>query len=260
MDDKKIPFIEQLKMKLHLGAYREIRRLSSLEEDARSPVMVMVGSLTDCTYKDAVAYVRGLADKYVMSQTTSWFRIMDDRTRGRYVYEIHDGGVGLSIIESMLAELDDGKKVHIKLANNGYVTIEQEHDQLFSLLVSDAEDVYPTQSGELVEPMNIVHYATETRMRELYPQNKALFAAGAGILSVSMVAFSIAAAAYVATASGVLKDDVLTARFKDEAGVQIKDNPIEQLKLAKLAARASDSRIKRLYKLNNNWLWELEKQ
>lgn len=254
---EKAPWIEKIaeRVRRHfkLGEYGEMRRA----EEEQTPIFMMVGSLTDCSYKDAVSYVKGLAEHYVMGVDAAWYRIFEDRPNGRYVYEIQDGGPGLSALEKILVGLRDGP-VHIRLANQGYVTIEQEHGSICSLVVSDEQGVYPTQTGRPVQPRRIAHYLESgKKLKELYPKSTAMTTVGSAILSISLVTFAIAGAAYIAVSSGYFEDDLFKLEHRQQAVAQVNENPMLQLEQAKTQSTAADMRIQRLEYKNGKWSWAL---
>lgn len=249
---------ERVMMALRLGPYKEVHRLNRLGGDARSPIFLMVGSLTDISYKDAVAYARGLAEEYVVSDSAAWIRVKEDRANGRYLYEIHDGGVGYSVLEKVCEKLAQGEKVHIRLANSGYVTISEEHDQVYSLIATNEHEVYPTQSGgSAPEPVSVEEYIGTARMKELYPQSRGYIAVGGAVLAVSFTIFMIVASLYAAVAFEVLDDDLLTTGQRQAASSEISGNPVFQLELAKRAADSAGRHIAALRKSGKNWSWEL---
>lgn len=255
----KISFADRIKERLQLGSYRHIRRMEAMDPDQRAPIFLMVGSLTDCTYKTAVAYARGLAEQFVVAHETAWIRVKDDKANQRYIYEIHDGGLGFSILESLLEQLADGKQVHIQLANNAYVTIEDERHQVFSLIVSEKDEVHPTVSvaGSLLEIQSISELEGKSRMKELYPPKRGLAMAGGSLLTLSLTALTAAGIFYVGVQSGVLDDDIFSIKHQQAAIKEVRESPAFQLSRAKKVAAGNNTYIKTLKKEKGRWSWDL---
>ncbi|KVP75145.1 hypothetical protein WJ96_05120 [Burkholderia ubonensis] len=234
--------------------------------DSGAPIFIMLGSLTDCTMKDALAYARGLAETYITAPEIARIRVFDDSAHGRFVYELQEGGPGRSVIEKVLEQLDAGQKVRIHLTNGAQAVIEETHGEVFSL-------IYPA-SDEIIRPEQLPGLETEVdegqlfkledlcgdeEMRELFPQNKKLVHIGGVILGVALSAFMLTGGIYTVVRSGMLDGDALLRQAKAGMLTDTVDNPVWQLDKARMAAEKDGQSLRALKKGPGGWSWELEK-
>lgn len=232
--------------------------------DIGAPVFVMVGSLSDCSMKDALAYARGLAETYITAPEIARIRVFEDKAYGRFIYELHEGGPGRSIIEPVLEHLEAGQKVRVHLTNGAQVVIEHAHNEVFSL-------VYPA-SNEIIPAAQIPGLETETdegvlwriedlcgkvEMKELYPQDKKLTHIGGVILGVAASLFMLTGGIYTVTQTGILDGDALLRQTKAGMLTDTVDNPVWQLDKARIAAEQEGKTLRALKKDAKGWSWEL---
>ena len=235
-------------------------------DDEGAPIFIMVGSLTDCTMKDAIAYARGLAETYITAPEISRIRVVNDVAHGRFIYELQEGGPGRSVIEKVLEQVNANHKVRIHLTNGAQAVIEQTHDEVFTL-------IYPA-SDEIIRPEQLPGLETEVdegqlwhieqlcgdeTLDELYPQNKKLVHIGGAILGVALSAFMLTGGAYTVLRSGMLDGDTLLRQTKAGMLTDTNDNPVWQLDKARSAAEKDGLALRALKKGPGGWSWELEK-
>jgi len=235
-------------------------------EDTGAPITLIVGSLTGCTMKDAIAYARGLAESNITSPEIAYIRVFDDRAHGRFIYELQEGGPGRSIIEPMLEQLDAGQKVRVEITNGAQAVIEDLHGEILTL-------VYPA-AGEAITPQQLPGLETESdegvlwkiedlcgpvELKEMYPQNKKLVHIGGIILGVGVSLFMLTGGIYTVIKSGALDGDALLRQTKAGMLTDTADNPVWQLEKARIAAEQSGKSLRALKKGPSGWSWELEK-
>lgn len=236
--------------------------------DIGAPIFLMMGSLSGCTMKDAVAYAKGMAESYVTAPELCRWRVFEDADNGRFVYEIHEGGPGFSIVEKVLEQLAQGFKVRVRLVNGAYAVIEDPNSELFSLIYP-AEDEVSGQSQlqgfEAIEPeletpiVPIDTLCGPVALKELFPVNKKLTNIGGVILGVGISVFILTGAAYTVLRSGVLDGDALLRQTKAGVLADAADNPVWQMEKARMASDKDGKSVRALKKDKGGWSWELEK-
>lgn len=261
--------IDKIKEALKLGARTKSAKF--LEEEPGYPIFYLVGSMTDCTYKMAVAYARGLAEHYTSASDETWIRVYDDKENSRYIYEIQEGGKGVSYINTFLellaapeAQEVEGqepaprvKKIHLPLVNDAYATIADERGMMFSLITQNAE--IPSTSDEEIElDLTSLDEKTAPAMRPLYPSNKRMAMAGGALLTLSLTGLTIVGGAYVAISSGLVSDDAFSMPLQREAVATYRDNPMVKFNQAKAQASRNDQYIHVLKKEKGRWTWNLK--
>ncbi|KVP16987.1 hypothetical protein [Burkholderia ubonensis] len=247
--------------------FGKAKKVSPLDpDDTGAPIFIMLGSLTDCTMKDAVAYARGLAETYITAPEIARIRVFDDHMHGRIVYELQEGGPGRSVIEKVLEQLDADQKVRIQLTNGAQAVIEETHGEVFSLIYPAADEIIrPEQlpgletEDEVGQLWKIEDLCGDEEMKELFPQNKKLVHIGGAILGVALSAFMLSGAAYTVLRSGMLDGDALLSQTKAGMLTDTVDNPAWQLDKARIAAEKDGQALRALKKGPGGWSWELEK-
>ena len=235
-------------------------------DDIGAPIFVMVGSLTGCSAKDAMAYARGLAETYITAPEIGRIRVFEDKAGARFIYELQEGGPGRSIIEPVLEQLAEGHKVRVHLTNGAQVVIEDAHNEVFSL-------VYPA-SNEIIATAQLPGLETESdegvlwriedlcgnvELKELFPQNKKLTHIGGIILGIAVSLFMLTGGIYTVTQTGVLDGDALLRQTKAGILTDTNDNPVWQLERARIAAEQEGKSLGALKKGATGWTWELNK-
>lgn len=226
-----------------------------------APFFLMVGSLRDCTKKDALSYARGLAERYVTAPPLGRIHVQEDKANNRFLYEVHEGGPGLSILDAVLKSKQDGKEVRIQLANGGYVAVEDENGELYSLIYPEegtegALDAY-RRKDNAGPPEALTVYATGRKLEEAYPERKSLPVAGSMMLIVSFTLCMVTGAAFVLAKSGVLHPDALLNAARAGNVAAESDNPVWQMEKAKQEGDLQGKAINTLIKDAKGWHWEL---
>ena len=231
------------------------------------PIFLMVGSLSGCTRKDAMQYLRGLAETNVVSPQLGRIHLFNDKAHDRWVYEIHEGGGSTSIVEKVIDTLDGGEPVQIALVNGAHVSIEQAHGELFSLIHPRPDDAAPVvntvvniDEAAQTAPAwaEVSAFAGSTQLTELFPENKVLSKIGAYSLGCSFACFILFGAAYTVLQAGLFDTDALLTLTKAGQVAELSDNPVWQLDKARSAAETAGSHIKALKKDPvKGWGWEL---
>lgn len=233
-------------------------------DDIGCPIFLMVGSLSDCSLKDATAYARGLAETYITSPEIGRIRVFEDKAGARFIYELHEGGPGQSIIEPVLEQLAQGHKVRVQMTNGAQVVIEEAHNEVFSLVYPASNEILPTAQLPGLETetdegilWRIEDLCTPMALKELYPQNKKLVHVGGVILGVAVSLFMLTGGIYTVTQSGALDGDALLRQTKAGIVTDANDNPVWQLDKARIAAEQEGKTLRALKKTPSGWKWEL---
>lgn len=234
--------------------------------DVGVPIVLMMGSLTDCSAKEAHAYARGLAETYITAPELAYIRVFEDTVNGRFIYELHEGGPAVSVIEPVLEHLSAGQKVRIKLTNGAQVVIEQAHGEVFSLVYPAASEALPATKYPGLESedsdgilQRVEELGGTVALKELYPQDKKLTHLGGIILGVGISVFMLVGGAYTINQTGILDGDTLLRQTKAGILTDTVDNPAWQLDKARNAAETSGKALTALKKGPDGWTWELSK-
>lgn len=235
-----------------------------------SPIFLTVGSLAGVTRKDAMQYARGLAESNVISPELARLQVTEDKLSGRFIYEIHEGGVQTAIAEKVVEALTAGKPVRIALANDAFLTIEESHGELFTLihpapdpaealLATPRLEVVDGVEVEVVEPVpdDVALYAGAVPLLELFPEQRHLFKAGVVLMAATAVIFVTTGLLFGLKQAGWLDKDALLLLTKAGHTVEVSDNPAWQLEKARNAADKAGTHIKALKKGPQGWSWEL---
>lgn len=273
-------FIEKLKS----GRSGSSKAAQSLEPTG-APIFLLVGSLSGCTKKDALQYARGLAEANIIAPAAGRVQVTHDKARDRWVYEVHEGGIEVSIADKVVAALDAGEPVRIALVNGAHVSIESTHGELFSLVHPRSEappavdvtlqidllqgdvhandsDEYPAAAVQSAAPRmtgfsDVSAFAGTTALLELFPQNKQLSKIGAYLLGVSFTLFMAVGVLYTFVQAGVFDKDALLTLTKAGHVSDSTNNPVWQLEKARKDANAAGTHITALKKGPTGWNWEL---
>jgi hypothetical protein len=260
LDAKMAAFFKQ-----KFGKKAQAAKVDALDPaDIGCPIFLMVGSLAECSLKDATAYARGLAETYITSPEIGRIRIFEDKAGARFIYELQEGGPGRSIIEPVLEQLAEGHKVRVQMTNGAQVVIEQAHNEVFSLVYPATDEILSsaqlpgleTESDEGVL-WRIEDLCNTTELKELYPQNKKLVHVGGVILGVAISLFMLTGGIYTVTQSGALDGDALLRQTKAGILTDANDNPVWQLEKARMAAEQEGKTLRALKKTPSGWKWEL---
>lgn len=226
-------------------------------EDAGRPVFLMLGSLSGVSRKVAEEFARGQADKVLTSVELGRIHVYDDKAHDRIIYEIHEGGPGLSIAEMVAARLDDQDKVQIALANDRFVSIEHTHGQIYTL-IRTIEDAGFSEVQEVTDIRDIAEFAGVAKLSEIYPDRNGLASLGGVLMGISLFAFLIAGGVHLVIKSGATDPDALFSFARKGVISDAADNPAWQLDKARQAAEKEGKHLKMLRKDARGWNWEFQ--
>lgn len=230
-----------------------------------NPLFLQVGSVSGCTYKDALAYARSLADGMFPSPESVKFYILEDKVRDRFIYELHEGGPGLSIAEKVIQALSAGESVHIELANGYQASIEEAHGEVFTLRYPPVSEQLLPGSGELegyidrAHVMPITAFTGVKKLKSLESDQSILRPIGLSLLGFSTVALLIGGGLWVALKSQVLDGDFVLSQAKLGVIARVQDNPVLHLDRARIEADRTNKAIHKLQKApGKGWSHELK--
>ncbi len=239
----------------------EVEELQIVE----NPLFLQVGSVSGCTYKDALAYARSLADGMFPSPEHVKYRIVEDKLRDRFVYELHEGGPGLSIAEQIIGALSAGESVHIELANGYQASIEEAHGEIFTLRYPPVSEQLVPGSGDVegyVDRSRVVPITAFTgakKLQALVSDRSVLRPVGLGLLAFSTVVLLLGGGLWVALKSQVLDNDFVLSQAKLGVIARVQDNPVLHLDRARNDADAANKSIHKLQKQpGKGWSHELK--
>jgi hypothetical protein len=229
------------------------------------PFFLMVGSLRDCSVKDAELFARGLAEKYITALQLGRINVVKDKTQDRIIYEIHEGGPMLSILDGVLANLGKSDLVCIELTNGNHVEIADVNGELFTLVYPSVEDgdLKPLSMDSLgvVKELTftpIAQLCSKLSIPELYPERRTLIKAGGVLMAISFLALTIACLSLVVVKSGIFQSDKALLQAKQGYLSDVDNNPLSQLDRARFASEQAGRPLKFLKKDAKGWSWELE--
>lgn len=101
-----------------------------------NPILLLFGVLLNTSKSDAHAYVRGLLESSCKARESSWYGLTKDGDR--WIYEIHEGGEGLSLLPGILAAHKEGRPNPVfRLSNNRVVEASQAGEEIFGLVMPE---------------------------------------------------------------------------------------------------------------------------
>lgn len=235
---------------------------SSLVSAPGAPLALLVGSIAGCSAKDAEAYARGLAESTLTAPAMAFIRIFFDKPNNRYVYEVHEGGPGLSIVEKVLEALAAGQAIRIALTNGVQVAIEEAHGEIYSLTYPPvAEELVPGGDVPGANPVSAAQIQAYTGTHKLAPlirERKSLVPWGVMALMVSGGLLVLTGGVWVAAKSSILEGDFLIAQIKSGYVAQSADNPVVQLDKVRANAEREGKVLHKLEKGPKGWTHELK--
>lgn len=235
---------------------------ASLVTGPGAPTALLFGSIAGCSAKDADAYARGLAESTLTSPAMAFIRVFFDKPNNRYVYEVHEGGPGLSIVEKVLEALAAGQAVRIALTNGAQVAIEEAHGEIYSLIFPPAaEELVPGGDEPAPAAVPVSHIQAYTGMHKLASlirQRKSLVPWGVLTLMATGSLFVVTGAVWVLMKSDILEGDFLITQVKDGYVAQAADNPVVQLDKVRAIAEREGKVLHKLEKTAKGWSHELK--
>lgn len=234
-----------------------------LDHGEGAPIFLMMGSLSGCSQRDAAAYAKGMAERYVVSPELARYAVREDKTNGRFIYEVREGGPELSLIDQVLERLAAGEpKVRVRIVNGGEVVIEDVLGEVISLTypaeLAEEQDGLLAEEGPQVPVCEAYELARSPRLQEVFPANRRLFVAGGALLVMAFTVFMVAGAAYSLAAAGVFEPDRLVYQAKKGVLSAEEDSPAWQLGIARRSALVDGRPVHFLKRENGKWTWELK--
>lgn len=153
------------------------------------PMLLIVGSLDAGSRADVLAYARGLAESQVIAKDACFVDAI--KLDGRWLYEVHEGGVGRSVVRWVANMLSNnpGSKVNLPLAGERVASIGEVGGELVTIVYPPSEEKYRSAlSGSLeMEP--------GAQLAPFYGSAAPLRNAAAGLFAVSVLLFLISGTA-----------------------------------------------------------------
>lgn len=110
---------------------------------AEAPIVCLVGSLIATKKADALAYARGQVESLLIAKDVSRLNVLKG-TDGRWYYEIHEGGLGRSVLPWVIKSMEINPKAKIELPLAGCRTaiITQYDDEIVTVIAPPDEKRY----------------------------------------------------------------------------------------------------------------------
>lgn len=241
-----------------LGAVSQDKPILSNEDP---PFILLVGSLTGVSIKDARLYVEGLAEKFVTSPRLARVHLQVDKARNRILYEIHEGGPGYSILARLMERLQTQKSVRIALANEAHVEISDEFGELVTLHfpAGTNENLGGSFNDETQTPyVALDELCGRFKLPELFPERKTLPIMGGALMVSGALILLGSALTFALTKNGYFDSDPVLTMSRQQFPPSVADNPLWQMERAKTAATREGAFISKLEKVDGKWSWKLK--
>lgn len=225
------------------------------------PFILLVGSLTGVSIKDARLYVAGLAEKFITSPKLARVHLQADKARNRILYEIHEGGPGYSILARLMERLQTQKNVRIELANDAHVEISDEFGELVTLHfpAGTNENLGGAFNDDTQTPyVPLDELCGRFKLPELFPERKTLPIMGGALMVGGALILLGSALTFALTKNGYFDSDPVLTMSRQQFPPSVSDNPLWQMERAKAAATREGSFISKLEKVNGKWSWKLK--
>ena len=223
------------------------------------PLLLVLGSLRDCTLKDAWAFARGLGEKFVTAPRLGRLNVREDKARNRFLFEIHEGGPSVSILDGVMRALEEGRKLRIPLSTGGFVEVEDLNGELFTLVTREKPltELGWSQAERMAHYTSTINLAGKDKLVELFPESKKLAVMGGIILAGACAVFLAAGTGLVVVSSGALEVDAAMAQARAGYASSEKDNPAWQMDKAKEDSARTGQQVTALRKGVKGWTVEL---
>lgn len=223
------------------------------------PLLLVLGSLRDCTLKDAWAFARGLGEKFVTAPRLGRLNVREDKENNRFIFEIHEGGPNVSILDGVMRALSEGRKLRIPLSTGGFVEVEDLNGELFTLVTREKPltELGWSQAERMAHYTSAINLAGEDKLVELFPESKQLAVMGGIILAGACAVFLAAGTGLVVVNSGVLEIDAAMAQARAGYASAEKDNPAWQMDKAKEDSMRTGQQVMALRKGPKGWTVQL---
>jgi hypothetical protein len=152
------------------------------EPTLRPPMLVIIGSLSGASRKDAMAYAKGLAEGQCIALDEVRVGLWKDKIKGRWVYEVHEGGEGLSYLEPLIkARRLHNMPYRITLTDGRSADISEFQDEIVTV-------IYPPNT--VLKECASLEYS-DTALEVLRPDGRFFLKCTAGLFVASLAVFLI---------------------------------------------------------------------
>jgi hypothetical protein len=146
------------------------------------PIQVLIGWIGDSSRKDVIEHAKGFAEDHIETLETAWIAL--EQFRNGWIFEIHEGGAGLSYLPEVIEELSRDPDQVVWLPSgtglNRVLTVRISEEQVFATILTEAESALVRKSGQ--DPLE-----RTGRMRRLVPKGGLALAIGASLASVATI-------------------------------------------------------------------------
>jgi len=143
------------------------------------PIQVIIGWIAESNRKDVIEHARGFAADHIETLASAWISVSP--FRDGHIFEVHEGGSGLSympdVIEQLTRDPDQVVWVPSGTVLNRVLTIRIAEDHVFSTILTEAESALVRSSGQ--EPLQ-----RTGRMVRLVPKGTGALATGIALAAV----------------------------------------------------------------------------
>jgi hypothetical protein len=225
-------------------------------QSSTSPILLLVGTISTESSKDAMAYAKGLAEAQVVAKDAAFLQIVR-RHPGQYLYEIHEGGDGrslLPVIDEMLSR-EPGQAL-IPLEGARVALIREEAGELVTLINQPDPSAHESAMGDFL----VVSQGLGLVPRQLHPL------CPTGEIERKASTYLLLAATVFTLFTGAwqtLKNDSIDVRRlsfgllvnKAVAQTSMADMPALKLQEAKSSLQAPGAYLSYVRYRNNKWEW-----
>lgn len=232
-------------------ARRAQQDLSATEFLADLPMLLIVGSLDAASRSDVLAYARGLADSQVIAKDACY--VGATKIDGRWVYEVHEGGTGRSVVEWISKQLTADSRARVNLPLTG--------DRVASIGSTAGEFV------TIIHPPNAERFQTASsgaqamelggRVQSLYGSAVAFRNAAVAIFALSSFAFLVSGATLFLRSNAIDVGRYAGKFAASNPGLRtdMANLPSFQLDLAAKNLKASAGYLSYLKFESGKWTW-----
>lgn len=218
---------------------------------ANPPMLLIVGSLDAASRSDVLAYARGLADSQVIAKDVCY--VGATQLEGRWIYEVHEGGTGRSVVEWASKQLasDVRARINIPLTGDRVASIGSSGDEIVTI-------IHPP-NPEKFQAATLAAQSMElgAQVQALYGSAIALRNAAVAIFALSAVAFFLSGAMLFFRANAIDVGRFVSkfAASNPSLRTDFTNLPSYQLDLAAKNLRATTGYLAYLKFESGKWTW-----
>ena len=153
-----------------------------LTKNAVPPIQLLLGWIGDSTPKDVYEHAKGFAADHLETLETAWVAIAP--LCGGYIFEVHEGGAGLSYLPGIIEKLNRNPDQTLWMPSgtkqNKVTTIAIFEGRPYSTILTDDDSLKVRSSGQLPIEMS-------GRMRRMIPKGVKTLAVGCGFAAVGTI-------------------------------------------------------------------------